>query len=126
MFTDDGNPADFQGLNIYVRDEDDSLIGALLGSTQWKALHVHWLWVDEAQRHHGYAREMINRAMDEAKARGCLCAWGTVWQTQGAATLYDKLGAKLLWRQEYPVADHALLYYRYDFEWQKDSKTLLP
>jgi GNAT superfamily N-acetyltransferase len=115
LFTPDGDPVDWQALNLYLHDEG-RLIGALLGSTQWKTLHVHWLWVDAAQRNRGYAREMINRALEEARRRGCVCAWGTVWQTQGASTLYDKLGAKLMWRQEFPVADHALLFYRYDFE----------
>ncbi len=115
LFTEDGDPVDWQGLYIHLH-HDGHLIGSLLGSTQWQTLHVNWLWISEEYRHQGYARQIIDRAIIEAKRRGCLCAWGTVWQTQGAATFYDKLGARLVWRQDYPIPGHALLYYRYDFD----------
>lgn len=115
LFTEQGDPVDWQALYVYLH-YDEHLVGALLGSTQWQTLHVSWLWIAEAHRRQGCARQMIDRAIIEAKRRGCSYAWGTVWGTQGAAAFYDKLGARLMWRQEYPVPGHALLYYRYDFD----------
>ena len=69
LFDKDGDILDHQALNIYLRDADGNLIGALLGGTYWGTLHVHWLWIEEAARNRGYAREMLNHALAEAKGR---------------------------------------------------------
>jgi GNAT superfamily N-acetyltransferase len=114
LFADDGDPADYQSLNIYLRDEDGELIAALLGGTFWGTLHIHWMWVEEARRNRGYAREMINRVLVEAKQRGCTSAWGNTWQTQGAYSLYDRLGAKVVWTQHFPQVGQALIWYQVD------------
>jgi GNAT superfamily N-acetyltransferase len=114
LFSPDGDMIDHRTLNIYLRDEVGKLIGALLGATYWGVLSIGSLWVDETYRHQGHAREMIKRAVEEARQRGCTMIYGNTWQTQGAYTLYDKLGAELVWRQDYPQAGQALLWYRVD------------
>jgi GNAT superfamily N-acetyltransferase len=114
LFAEDGDPADYESLNIYLRDEQGVLTGALLGGTFWRTLHVHWLWVEEARRNQGHAREMIHRALAEAKKRGCTSAWGNTWQTQGAYSLYDHLGAKIVWKQDFPQVGQSLIWYQVD------------
>jgi GNAT superfamily N-acetyltransferase len=114
LFNENGEISDHRVLNIYLRDDAGNLTGALLGGTYWGTLHVHWLWVGEEWRNQGYARDMLNCAFAEAKRRGCSTAWGNTWQTQGAHSLYDHLGAKVVWRQEFPQVGQSLIWYQVD------------
>lgn len=115
MFDAHGDPADFRLLNVYLRADDGRLVGALLGATYWGVLHISLLWVDESTRGRGCARELLRQAVLEALRRDCDRAWGNTWQSQGAFSLYERLGARAVWRQEYPRCGQALIWYHLDF-----------
>jgi GNAT superfamily N-acetyltransferase len=116
FFEADGSAIGREGVNITLRDAGENLIGGLVGSTFFGGLHIHWLWVDEAHRNNGYAREMIQQAVEVAKKRGCTFAWFDTWSVQGAYTLYEKLGAKVVMRMDNFPLGSALLHYRLDFD----------
>jgi GNAT superfamily N-acetyltransferase len=115
FFEADGSAIGREGVTITLRDEADTLIGGLVGSTFFNGLHIDRLWVDEANRNNGYAREMIRQAVEVAKQRGCTFAWFDTWSVQGAYTLYEKLGAKVVMRMDNFPPGSALLHYRLEF-----------
>ena len=115
FFEADGDPKGYQDLNVYLRDTDSSLIGALTGATFFGAYAIRWLWVHDNYRHQGYAREMLKRGIQVAIKRGCTFAYGDTWETQGAHTLYDKLGAEVIMRMENFPQGSALTRYKIDF-----------
>ncbi len=114
FFTAGGDPIDHQPLNVYLRSSDNELIAGLLSSIYFGCCHISWLWVHEAHRNQGLARQMFAQVLRAAQERGCNHAWGTVWERLGAHTLYEKLGASLMWRHDLGEG-RALLYYRLDF-----------
>lgn len=116
FFERDGSPKDYQDLNVCLRDNEHNLIGALTVATFFSAYSIKWLWVHENHRHQGYAREMLQRAIQVAKERGCTFAYGNTWEIQGAHTLYDRLGAKVIMRMTDFPKGSALTWYRLDFD----------
>jgi GNAT superfamily N-acetyltransferase len=64
-------PDGFQPLTIFLRNEDQTLIGGLLGETYWGWLHISILWLEESARGQGYGAQILQMAEEEAKCRGC-------------------------------------------------------
>ena len=58
-------------LNIVEYDENDNLIGGLLGGTYWGWMYVDVLWVHESHRHKGIGSKLLSEAEKEAISRGC-------------------------------------------------------
>ena len=58
-------------LNIVEYDENDNLIGGLLGGTYWGWMYVDILWVHESHRHKGIGSKLLREAEKEAVRRGC-------------------------------------------------------
>ena len=58
-------------LNIVEYDENDNLIGGLLGGTYWGWMYVDILWVHESHRHKGIGLKLLCEAEKEAISRGC-------------------------------------------------------
>ena len=58
-------------LNIVEYDENDNLIGGLLGGTYWGWMYVDILWVHEKHRHKGIGSKLLRAAEKEAISRGC-------------------------------------------------------
>ncbi|NMC84104.1 MAG: GNAT family N-acetyltransferase [Anaerolineaceae bacterium] len=65
-------PADnYQPLQIFLRSEEGTILGGLLGETYWGWLHISILWIDQSVRKQGYGRQMLQKAEQEATRRGC-------------------------------------------------------
>ena len=115
-FDPDGNFIGQEGLNLTLRDEEGTLIGALVGYTVFGALHVHWIWVDKPHRRQGFARDLFYRAFAIARERGCTYAWWDTYTLLGAYKMFDNLGAKVVMEmKDYPPGS-ALRRYRLDFD----------
>jgi GNAT superfamily N-acetyltransferase len=86
-------PAGEQALNIFIHDLDMILVGGLLARTHaipyW--LEITIIWIDERLQHQGLGRELIGRAEDEARRRGCRYARLATSHYQ-APGFYRKLG----------------------------------
>jgi ribosomal protein S18 acetylase RimI-like enzyme len=62
---------DVRSLCVFVRDDDDAIIGGLTGRTYWRYLDIAFLWVDEKYRGRGIATRVMGAAEREAAGRGC-------------------------------------------------------
>jgi GNAT superfamily N-acetyltransferase len=62
---------DYRRLCLFIRDEQNNIIGGLLGETAWGWLHVSILWLSEGLRGQGYGSRLLAMAEAEALARGC-------------------------------------------------------
>ncbi len=90
-------------LCIAIRGEDGSHAGGLWGGTFYDCLAIELLVVPEALRGQGLGRAMLERAEQEARARGCIGAWLDTFSFQ-ARGFYEKLGYGLAGT----IADHPI------------------
>jgi len=111
------NDAQFQPmpLQFFVVDGGGVLLGGLTGRTHslraW--LEIGTLWVEEDHRGRGIGKELVGRAEEEARRRGCLYARLST-NTFQAPGFYEKLGYVLYGRLEDCPPGDTSLYYRKD------------
>ena len=84
---DDG----FQALNLFLRREDGSIAGGLLGDIYWGWLSINILWIDDRLRRQGYGERLIKMAEEEAFKKGCKAVHLDTMSFQ-AKPFYEKLG----------------------------------
>ena len=60
----------FQRLCLALQASDQEIVGGVLGELYWEWFHLDLLWVKEELRGHGYGRQLLMRAEDEARQRG--------------------------------------------------------
>lgn len=78
-------------LNVFLRREDEQIVGGLIGSTYWQWLHVELLWVHEAWRGKGYGDMLLKAAEQEAIRRDCQYVHLDTFSSQ-APDFYQKRG----------------------------------
>jgi GNAT superfamily N-acetyltransferase len=78
-------------LAVFARNTAGKIIGGATGFTVWQSLVLEMVWVDEAHRGKGLAKNLVERSEHEAVKRGCDVAylWTAKFQAPG---LYPKLG----------------------------------
>lgn len=85
-----------QPSHIYALDADGTVVAGLVGRTHslptW--LEVSVIWSDERVRHQGLGRQLMERAENEARQRGCRYA-RTATSNYQAPEFYRKLGYQL-------------------------------
>jgi ribosomal protein S18 acetylase RimI-like enzyme len=84
----------WQGLYIFVRDENSQIVGGLIGYTHWGWLYVENLVVSETLRAQGYGRALMMLAEKQAVERACTHAYLDTFDFQ-ARGFYEKLGYKV-------------------------------
>lgn len=82
---------DFEPLRIFLRDENNVIVGGLLAITLWQWLHVDVLWLEEKYRKQGFGQQLMQAAEQKAVERGCRFAFLDTWEFQ-AKDFYLKLG----------------------------------
>lgn len=84
-------PYDFVPVRLALFDARDNLIAGLLGATGWAWLNIDILFVEAAQRNSGFGRALVQRAIEIARARGCIGAMLDTFDFQ-ARGFYEKQG----------------------------------
>ena len=85
-------PADnYQPLQLFLRTEEQTILGGLLGETYWGWLHISYLWIDESLRKQGFGKQMLQIAEQEAVRRGCRSVHLDTMSFQ-ALPFYERLG----------------------------------
>lgn len=85
---DDGKP-----LILFLRDDEHTIVGGLLGYTYWDFLAIDIFWLDESVRGQGFGETMLRMAEEEALRRGCTTAHLDTFEFQ-APHFYEKYGYK--------------------------------
>ena len=81
----------YRRLCLFIRDEQNNLVGGLLGETAWGWLHVSILWLSEGLRGQGYGSRLLAMAEAEALIRSCHSAHLDTMDFQ-ALPFYQKHG----------------------------------
>lgn len=100
-------------INIILKDDEQRILGGILGYIDWKCFHIEILWVDDELRGQGQGKVLMNHAETIAKEKGCNLIRLETFSFQ-APDFYKKLGYKVLGKLEnYPEGfDHYYLYKR--------------
>lgn len=83
--------SDKRELHISIRDNDNSVIGGLVGHTARGWLYVQLLFVPEILRGQGTASRLLAMAEEEARKRGCVGAYIDTMNPDALKT-YEKYG----------------------------------
>src|SRR3954469_8093876 len=82
---------DARGLGFVIRDEAGRTIGVAAGYSWAGTSELKQMWIDEAHRGCGYARELLNAFIAEAAIRGVRRIWVASYDFQ-APGMYEKAG----------------------------------
>jgi GNAT superfamily N-acetyltransferase len=83
-------PQNRQPVGVFLRHAGE-IVGGADGYTHWHWLFVSHLWVDEALRHHGAGRHVMNAIEGVGRKRGCGAAWLDTFSFQALA-FYRAIG----------------------------------
>ena len=98
---EDKNPQD---LGIYLRNENNEILAGLIGDTHGNWLTVKYLWVSEALRGQRIGSDILKKAEEEARGRGCKYVFLDTFSFQ-APEFYKKHGYKEVFTlEEFPLA----------------------
>jgi GNAT superfamily N-acetyltransferase len=81
----------YSPVRIFLRDDNNTLVGGLLGDLWAGWMHVEFLWVDEPFRHQGYASQLLQAAEAEARQKGCTSVHLETFSFQ-ARPFYERFG----------------------------------
>ncbi|AMG56682.1 GNAT family N-acetyltransferase [Pantoea vagans] len=79
---------------VFLNDAEGNKIAGLLAVTWGNWMHIHFLWVDEAQRRTGHGARLLQAAEQEAIVRGCQRVCVDTFSFQ-AREFYEKQGYRL-------------------------------
>jgi ribosomal protein S18 acetylase RimI-like enzyme len=85
--------SDGQGLGFVIKDETGRTVGVAAGYTWAGVSELKQMWVDQAHRGRGYARDLLHAFVTEAASRGVRRIWVASYDFQAPA-MYEKAGFK--------------------------------
>ncbi|MCU6328547.1 GNAT family N-acetyltransferase [Enterobacter quasiroggenkampii] len=89
-------------VGVYVRDENGTMLGGLIGVRKGYWLNIDYLWVSDTVRGTGVGSQLIKTAEEEARRKGCKHALVDTASFQ-ARPFYEKQGYQLqMSLQDYP------------------------
>jgi ribosomal protein S18 acetylase RimI-like enzyme len=77
--------------SIFLKDENNKMLGGIMLSFLWGGMHIDSLWVDESARDQGWGKKLVEQAEREGRKRGCTIAYTDTFTWQ-APEFYKKLG----------------------------------
>lgn len=90
-------------LGVYLQDENGKKVAGLIGNTHGNWLSIKFLWVSEELRGQNIGSNILNKAEQTAKERGCKYSFLDTFSFQ-APEFYKKHGYKDAFTLEnYPV-----------------------
>jgi N-acetylglutamate synthase-like GNAT family acetyltransferase len=85
--------SDGQGLGFVIQDEAGRTVGVAAGYSWAGVSELKQMWIDEAHRGRGYARDLLNAFVAEAASRGVRRIWVASYDFQ-APEMYERAGFK--------------------------------
>ena len=108
---DMGGNYDREPVTLLVHDKDGATLGGLLGLTFWGWLFIDWLFIRTELRGRGIGEELLKRAEDIARERGCQHAYTDTFSFQ-APKFWARNGYKEFGRLDGMPAGHARIWFR--------------
>lgn len=109
-----GGPYNHEELWIVARGDDGVVQAGLKANTGYAWMFVDWLWVRPGSRKSGLGTQLLAKAEDVARQRGCLGAYLETFTFQ-APDFYKRLGYKEFGRiDDYPPG-HATIWLKKSF-----------
>ncbi|MHC2219090.1 GNAT family N-acetyltransferase [Rhizobium leguminosarum] len=90
----DVGPSDRRQLAVLIRDTDGKVTGGLSGFTAWGWLFTQMLYIPDTLRGTGISGNILAKAEEEARARGCRGAWIDTFSPQ-ALRVYLRQGYEI-------------------------------
>jgi len=106
-----GGAYDREPVTLLARAPDGTVSGGLLGLTFWGWLFIDWLWLAREVRGGGLGSELLRRAEEIARGRGCQNAYTDTFSFQ-APEFWTRNGYVEFGRLEGMPAGHARLWFR--------------
>lgn len=106
-----GGDYDREPVTLLVQDAEGQTRGGLLGLTFWGWLFIDWLWLDPTLRGKRLGAELLRRAEDIARARGCTNAYTDTFSFQ-APHFWESSGYSEFGRLDGMPAGHARVWFR--------------
>jgi len=107
-----GDTPAFTPLTLFVRDDDGTIRGGLLGGTAWGWLYIAILWIEDSQRGQGYGQKLVAMAEEIAVERGCQAVHLDTMSFQ-APDFYLKLGYTIYGRlDDFPTGHSRIFLYK--------------
>jgi GNAT superfamily N-acetyltransferase len=99
------------GLGIFIRDDEETLIGGVSAWLWGTTLEVNFLWLSESLRGQGIGQQLMAQIEKAAVERGARQAVLSTFSFQ-APDFYDKLGYEILATIDDMGNDHKKFYLR--------------
>ena len=96
---------------IFLKQENEEIVGGILGEIWGAWLHVTNLWVVASLRRHGYGSQLLRAAEQYAIERGCQDVHLETFSFQ-ARPLYEKHGYEVFGQLEECPPGHTKYYLR--------------
>lgn len=80
-----------KNLCFVLKNEQDEILGGVIGMTFWNWLYINLMWIREDLRGHGFGHQLLIAAEEEALKRGSTYAYLDTFSFQ-APEFYKKYG----------------------------------
>ncbi len=101
-------------IGVYLRDAAGQIVAGALAEIEWEALHIQFLWVDQALRGQGIGTALLRRVEDEGRAAGANWASVSTYSFQ-APDFYRQRGYRVIGQMDGLPPGHAWILLRRDF-----------
>lgn len=103
-----GHPRKSVKYSIFLKDQNNKVLGGVIVTFLWNGMEINSLWVDEALRGQGWGRKLMDAAEKEAIKRGCTLAYTNTFSYQ-SPEFYTKQGYNLYGRlDDFPTGSAKL------------------
>ena len=102
---------DYLLVTFSVRDDDDRIVGGIVGDIWGDWLYVRVLWLEEERRLQGYGTQLLRAAEEVAIQQGCRNVYLSTFSFE-APRFYEKLGYEIFGTLEDFPPGHTKFYMR--------------
>ena len=84
-------PRNYSEFGVVVRDSEGNPVGGITGNTVWEWLQISVLWIADDLRGQGFGHQLLVRAEELARVRGCRFARMSTFEFE-AREFYESHG----------------------------------
>jgi len=84
----------FNPVAVFVRNDNDEILGSVSGYLNWNWLQISLLWVDASLRGQSFGRQLMEKLEVTGEEKGCAWAHVDTFSFQ-ARRFYEALGYKV-------------------------------